>query len=284
MVAGMADAECVAFLQWALPQMGRRWVGYRKVRRQVCRRVSHRMRELGLGSLTEYRVHLERDPDEWPRLDALTNVTISRFYRDRAVYDFLVSQVLPTLVERARASGRSTIRVWSAGCANGEEPYSLAIIWELAMASATRDLRLEVLATDIRSVVLQRAERARYPSSAMKDLPEPWRDTAFDTEGDELVLLPRFRRAVTFMEHDIRSGPPDGRFDLVLCRYLAFTYFDDTGQRKTLRALVRATRPGGALVLGNREELPGGEPGFCDWAPRLRVFQRCTADETRGPQ
>jgi hypothetical protein len=93
-VVGMTDANCVAFLQWALPRLGRRWAGYRKVRRQVCRRVSRRMGELGLGSFAEYRSHLEREPDEWPRLDALTNITISRFYRDRAVYDFLVGALV----------------------------------------------------------------------------------------------------------------------------------------------------------------------------------------------
>jgi chemotaxis protein methyltransferase CheR len=96
----MTDADCVAFLQWALPRLGRRWAGYRKVRRQVCRRVSRRIGELGLTSFAEYRKYLERDPDEWPRLDAMTNITISRFYRDRAVYDFLLSEVLPALVAR----------------------------------------------------------------------------------------------------------------------------------------------------------------------------------------
>jgi chemotaxis protein methyltransferase CheR len=107
----MSDAECVAFLQWVLPRLGRSWGGYRKVRRQVCRRIWRRVRELGLESLADYRSHLERDPAEWPRLDALTNVTISRFYRDRAVYDFLQSEVLPALIEQTREAGRSTIRV-----------------------------------------------------------------------------------------------------------------------------------------------------------------------------
>jgi chemotaxis protein methyltransferase CheR len=273
----MTDAECVAFLQWALPRLGRRWAGYRKVRRQVCRRAWRRVRELGLESLADYRTYLERDPAEWPRLDALTNVTISRFYRDRAVYDFLRSEVLTALIEQTREAGRSTMRVWSAGCASGEEPYTLAIMWELAFAPMVRDLQIEILATDIRPVVLQRAEQARYPPSAMRDLPAPWRETAFSTEGDALVLMPQFRREVTFAQHDIRSGPPDGPFDLVLCRYLAFTYFDEAGQRDTLRALARVTRPGGALIIGNREDLPADEPGFCVWAkPRLRVFQRCS--------
>jgi chemotaxis protein methyltransferase CheR len=278
-VVDVTDAGCVEFLQWALPRLGRRWDGYRKVRRQVCRRVWRRMGELGLDSLAEYRSLLERDPDEWPRLDAMTDITISRFYRDRAVYDFLRSEVLPTLIEQARKAGRSTVRVWSAGCANGEEPYTLTIIWELTQAPIARDIGLEILATDIKPAVLHRAAQARYPRSALRDLPEPLRKIAFSAEDDELVLLPRFRRGVKFAHHDIRSGPPGGPFDLVLCRYLAFTYFDDTGQCDMTRALASVIEPGGALVLGNREKPPSGEPDFTDWKARLHVFRRCAALE-----
>jgi chemotaxis protein methyltransferase CheR len=271
----MNDAACVAFLQWALPRLGRRWDGYRKVRRQVCRRVWRRVGELGLDSLAEYRSHLEQNPDEWPRLDAMTDITISRFYRDRAVYDFLRVDVLPTLIDEARESGRTTVRVWSAGCANGEEPYTLVIIRVLGLPETTSDIPLEILATDIKPVVLRRAAQARYPQSALRDLPTDLREAAFDQDGDEFVLLPRFRRGVTLARHDIRSGPPDGPFDLVLCRYLAFTYFDEVGQHDMTRALARVMRPGGALVLGNREAPPAGEPEFSPWSQRLRVFRRC---------
>jgi chemotaxis protein methyltransferase CheR len=127
--------------------------------------------------------------------------------------------------------------------------------------------------------VLHRAAQARYPRSALRDLPEPWREIAFSPEDDELVLLPRFRHGVKFAHHDIRSGPRDGPFDLVLCRYLAFTYFDETGQRDMARALASVIEPGGALVLGNREKPPSDEPDFMDWKARLRVFRRCAALE-----
>lgn len=272
----MTDVECVAFLQWALPRLGRRWAGYRKVRRRVCRSVGRRVSELGLASLVDYRSYLEQNPDEWSRLDALANVTISRFYRDRAVFDFLRSDVLSALVERARRTENPVIRAWSAGCASGEEPYTLAIMWELAIMPAACDTRLQVLATDIKPTVLLRADQARYPPSALRDLPVLWRETAFRPEDDELVLQSRFRRDVTFAQHDIRDGPPDGPFDLVLCRYQAFTYFDEAGQRDALRAFARVTRPGAVLILGAREDLPAGETGFRAWAPRLGVFRRCT--------
>jgi chemotaxis protein methyltransferase CheR len=270
----VTDDACVGFLQWALPRLGRRWAGYRKVRRQVCRRVRRRARQLGLDSLADYRDHLERHPNEWQRLDALTNVTISRFHRDRAVFAFLGSDVLPALVESTAVSGRREVRAWSAGCASGEEAYTLALMWELAIAPAARETRLSVLATDVEPAVLRRAERARYPPSALCQLPEGWRETAFTREGDEFVLAGRFRRHVTIARHDIRSTPPDGPFDVVLCRNLAFTYFDDAGRRDTLERLARVTRPGGALVLGTHERLPAGEPGWVGWAQQLAVLRR----------
>jgi chemotaxis protein methyltransferase CheR len=270
----MSDADCVAFLQWALPRMGRRWAGYRKVRRQVCRRARRRAGELGLGSLPAYRAYLEDHPGEWPDLDALTNVTISRFYRDRAVFAFLESDVLPTLAGSADATGCGVVRAWSAGCASGEEPYTLAIIWELVISPRVAGTRLQILATDVEPAILRRARDARYPATAVHELPTPWRDAAFGRDAGELVLLPRFRGHVIVLAHDIRDEPPDGPFDLVLCRSVAFTYFDEPGQRETLRRLAAVTATGGALVIGRHEQLPSGVPGFAAWAPRLGIFRR----------
>src|SRR5262249_27457152 len=154
-----------------------------------------------------------------------------RFYRDRAVYDFLHETVLPTLIARARAASRPSIRIWSAGCANGEEPYTLAMMWQLGLPAINSDMRMEIIGTDVRATVLERARVARYSMSAMKDLPASWRETAFLPDGHELLLRPVFRENVKFIRHDIRTGPPPGLFDLAMCRYLSFTYFDDTGQR-----------------------------------------------------
>jgi chemotaxis protein methyltransferase CheR len=261
--------DCVAFLQWALPRLGRRWAGYRKVRRQVCRRVRRRAEALGLDSLEAYRAHVERHPAEWTELDALMGVTISRFHRDRGVFVFLRSEVMPDLA--AEADG--VVRAWSAGCAGGEEPYTLAILWELAGPAAAAGI--EVLATDVDPTMLHRAAEARYAPSSLRELPPDVRQSAFAREGDELVLLGRFRRRVTFAVHDVRGEPPPGPFDLVLCRYLAFTYFDDAGQRAALARFASAMRPGAALVIGTHEALPE-TADFVGWNSELGVFRRVT--------
>src|SRR5512147_509372 len=144
----MSDAECVAFLQWALPRLRLRWPGFRRVRRQVCRRVARRMRELGLAGGDAYRARLEADPAEWQRLDALCRISISRCFRDREVFAALGARVLPALAERARAAGRRELRAWCAGCASGEEAYSVAALFAGTVAPAAPGLSLAVLATD----------------------------------------------------------------------------------------------------------------------------------------
>ena len=131
----MADAECVAFLQEALPRLGLRWQGFRKVHGQVCKRLRRRMNELGIEGFAAYRKRLDTHPEEWTVLDGLTHITISRFFRDKSIFEALERRVLPDIAARAEAEKRQA-RFWSAGCASGEEPYTLKILWDLAVAPA----------------------------------------------------------------------------------------------------------------------------------------------------
>ena len=274
----MAEREtggdaCVAFLQWALPRLGLRWAGFRKVRRQVCRRLVRRVGELGLAGLGAYRAYLEEHPSEWAVLEALTPITISRFARDRAVFAALERDVVPALAQAARAAGRDRLRVWSAGCASGEEAYTVALMWP-AVARAQPGLELEVLATDVDPVMLERARVAAYESSSLRELPEAWRDDAFTRRDDLYVVRPEHTRRVTVARHDLRAPPPPGRFDLVLCRNVAFTYFAPEPQRAVLGHLGAALRPGGALVIGLHESLPEPAAPFEPWPGARAVHRR----------
>jgi chemotaxis protein methyltransferase CheR len=269
------DSDCVEFLQWALPGVRKRWAGYRKVRRQVCRRVELRIRELGLAGVDAYRDYLESTPEEWPRLDGLCQVTISRFRRDRGVFEFLERSVLPELATEARARGRP-LAAWSAGCASGEEPYTLVLGWEYLLRSSFPTMEFGVLATDADRTMLTRARAAAYGEASLRELPPRWRREAFVRRGGRCHLRPRFRQLVTFMEHDVRGPAPDGPFDLVLCRNLAFTYFDLSLQREVAEQLALVARPGGALVIGSHETLPENSAAFAPWRANLGVYRRST--------
>lgn len=282
----MHDAECVEFLQWALPRLRRRWPGFRKVRRRLCRRIDRRLRALGLSGPPAYREYLECTPAEWAALDALCPITVSSFCRDRAVFDFLAGALLPQLAQVAATRGERTVRAWSIGCASGEEPYSLMLAWRLgAPPSLPGGLALRVLATDVDEAVLARARAGCYAPSSLKQLPPNWLQEAFESADGLSCLRPRYREGVDFLRRDIRATLPEERFQLILCRNLIFTYFDEPTQREMLTRIASRLFPGGALVIGRRESLPPGA-ALNPWpgAERLGIYRwRLTDDRAGAP-
>jgi chemotaxis protein methyltransferase CheR len=175
-----------------------------------------------------YRRWLETHDDEWRELDAICRVTISRLYRDAPVMDRLARDVLP----RAR-------RVWSAGCASGEEPYTVALLAP----------HVEIVATEIDPALVERAKRAEFGESSLRELPADLR-ARLAAERDAL------RGRITFLVQDLRKESPPGPFDLVLCRNVAFTYFDVPLQREVLARIASVLAPDGELVIGEGESLP----------------------------
>lgn len=254
----MTDRDCTVLLQWALPRLHHRWAGYRKVRRQVCRRIAARMRRLHLADMAAYRAYLDAQPAEWMALRACLPVTVSRFFRDQGVFRALAQRVLPELARLALSRGEPTLRIWSAGCACGEEPYSLVLLWTFGLEGAYPDLSLSILATDIDDSVLARAQRACYRASSLREVPPGIVAKAFVPAGADYCLRPELRALVRFQRQDLTEAAPDGAFHLILCRNLAFTYFDAALQHKVALTLLSRLVPGGCLLLGIHERLPEG--------------------------
>lgn len=270
----MTDRDCVTFLQDILPRLGLRWPGFRKVRRQVCKRLRRRLQVLNLPDLTAYHAYLDTDPAEWTVLDSLCRISISRFYRDRGVFDRLRDKVLPALARRAVTREAAALHCWSIGCASGEEPYTLSLLWRLAVQPHFPGLECHMLATDADAQLLARAAAGCYPASSLRELPEGWRTTAFRPQADDYCLQPRFRQGVDFQQQDIRTAAPDGTFDMILCRNLVFTYFDEPGQQQVLATIRERLRPGGILVLGKNEQLPAEGQELTPWDAHLRLYRR----------
>jgi chemotaxis protein methyltransferase CheR len=250
----MRDADCTAFLQWALPQLGMHWSGFRKVRHQVCKRLSRRISALGLNGFVAYRKRLQADPPEWQVLDRCCHITISRFFRDRGIFDNLRTRVLPVLAERARLDRRHA-RCWCAGCGCGEEPYSLRILWDLNLMSNGPGVGLSVIATEIDAALLGRARDGCYRSSSLREVPRELVAQAFEQTGPRFCIRPRYREGVTFLNQDLRSEAPPGPFDIILCRNLAFTYFAPALRSNTLATIADRLLPNGFLVVGAREQV-----------------------------
>jgi chemotaxis protein methyltransferase CheR len=261
------DEDCVEFLRWALPRLRMRWSGFRRVRSQVCKRLGRRLRDVGLERLSEYRTYLESHPEEWRELDAFCRISISRFGRDRSVWTALRERVLPVLARSLRERGESVLRAWSIGCAAGEEPYTLALLWHLYLRPGFPGLTLRITATDSDEAQLRRAREALYPASSLRELPPELRAVGFERAPAGFRLRPRFRDCVDFEAGDVRNGLIGGRLHLVLCRNLVFTYFDDALQREILDGLIALLAPGGALVIGTHERLPAGASNLTEWLP-----------------
>src|SRR5262245_33741024 len=248
----MHDLDCTAFLQWALPRLDLRWSGFRKVRTQVCKRLKRRMHLLGVPGFVAYRERLCADPDEWRVVDECCRITISRFFRDRLVFEILRDRVFPDIARRARNQQRDA-QCWSAGCASGEEPYTLKLLWDLKTGAAAR---LSILATDVDDAVLARARRGCYQGASLRELPHDLIARGFNGGDDFFCILERHRRDITFLHHDLRCDTIPGFFDLILCRNLAFTYFAPRLQDRVLERLVERLRPNGWLVIGAHERVP----------------------------
>jgi chemotaxis protein methyltransferase CheR len=259
----MTDQECIRFLQWALPKLRYRWAGFRRVRRQVCKRLGRRLAELALPDLTTYRTYLVQHPNEWRVLDAACRVTISRFYRDKGVWGALRSAVLPDVLCDAQNDGADEVRCWCAGCGSGEEPYTLRMAWVLDVAhEANVGLALRITASDSNTDLLERARRGVYTSSSLRSLPREWVGTVFESSPSGYTIRPEHKEGIDFVEQDIRREMPAEMFRIVFCRNLVFTYFDESLQREVAAGIERRLVPNGFLIVGVHESLPPGTVAF----------------------
>jgi chemotaxis protein methyltransferase CheR len=267
----MGDADCVAFLQEALPRLGLRWQGFRKVHGQVCKRLRRRMKELGIEGFAAYRQRLDTHREEWTALDGLTHITISRFFRDKSIFEALERCVLPDIAARARSEKRQA-RFWSAGCASGEEPYTLKILWDLAVAPAFPGVGCSVVATDVDETVLKRARKGCYSRGSLRELPEVLLQQGFEQRARLFCVRQHHRDGVNFLLQDLRSEAPEGYFDLILCRNVAFTYFEPPLQAEALDRILGRLAESGYLVIGAKERLPH-ENGLVSLSSVREIFR-----------
>lgn len=240
----MTDFE--TFLAEALPPLGLAPAAL--IRRNIRRRVMRRMESVGIHDYSSYLLFLRRNPSEWDVLRPLFTVTISRFFRNRRVFDALSRHMLAPLAAKG-----NPISAWSAGCASGEEAFTLRILWEELPG---RKPPLSILATDVDGACLQRAGEGLYPESSLREVPRPFVKRHFREEMGRFRLREDFVRSVTFRNHDLMGHPPPGEFHLVLCRNAAFTYFALPLRVTVARAIASVLSPGGHLVIGRTERLP----------------------------
>jgi chemotaxis protein methyltransferase CheR len=260
------------FLREACPPLDLEWRKYR--RRAARHRVEERMRELGLPDFASYLDRIRSDPGEAAGLGDQMRITVSRFFRERQRWEALRQTVLPRIM--LGKSHEEPLRIWSAGCCGGEEPYTLALLWLEHFRDRYPDRAVEILGTDIDKNSLERARKAVYNQGAVREVCGDLLQRYFHRENHLWHLDEKVKAMVRLVEADLMGSPPAGGMDLVCCRYLVFTYYRGARRFEAARRLRQALRPGGALMIGRKESLGTAAELFEPWAEAKGVFRKRT--------
>jgi chemotaxis protein methyltransferase CheR len=259
-----------SFIKEAASLLDLQWRRFK--RGGVKRKVERRIAELGLSTFEDYLPKIGKDPQEKNRLSQILTVTITRFFRDKEVFDILENSILPAVVEH---KGAGDFNIWSIGCANGEEPYTLSMLWEERIKENFPPIRLTLLATDINENLLKRAREGKYKKSSLKEAPERIIQRFFRIEDGFYILDRSIRESVEFKKHDIIREEPFSGMDIIFCRNLAFTYFPKGCQRVVLKKIAVSLKENGYLIIGKDESLPLTYPTlFLPIFPTEKIYQK----------
>lgn len=252
--------------------------------RCVLRRLAVRQRACAAADLRSYLKIVGRDPIERERLVKALTIHVSQFFRNPATFDAIRTSVLPALLAvKGRAGGRA-IRLWSAGCACGEEAYSLAILLQESDPAVRGRFSCSVYGTDIEAECLRAAERGEYGEASLLHLPARWRQRYFQPVDGRFRVAPDLRRIVFFKRHNITTPAPFRRIDLVLFRNVLI-YMSEPLQRQVLALLHDTLNSGGYLVLGKVESLPDlSRPLFAPVNIAERIYRRVDLDARGRPK
>jgi chemotaxis methyl-accepting protein methylase len=236
-----------------LKHLNRPWAGFRKVRKGVKKRIRRHMAELGCATIEQYLVEISR-PQERTACEQCLRVTISRFFRDARLWQTLRERILPDL----SLHFSPLLRLWSAGCACGEEAYSLAMVCDALRPPITPIL----VATDVQQDCLKRAREGIYNRGSLKELPDEMQKRYVDIrrKGRQAIIRKHLLPPIRWLTHDLMDGPVDGHpFHLILLRNNLLTYYQGRALQDAFSTILSMLTSGGCLVIGSHERLPGAD-------------------------
>jgi len=230
------------------------WSGYRKVRKGVKKRISRHMQELKCSNINAYLDLLNKSAELRQDCEKRMSVSISRFFRDRQLWHDLADDVLPGMIE----TEKKALRVWSAGCARGEEVYSFKIVWDHLNKKYQQLPEIEIVATDIHPDYIDKARAGVYAKSSMKEVPQEVREHYFDIgkSGNRFDIKAAFKKGIEWKVQDIFSDPPGSAFDMIFLRNNLLTYYKAHLKIEGLKRVLKALAPAGWLIVGSHEKLP----------------------------
>ena len=224
--------------------------------RCLLRRIAVRQRASGAATLQAYLTLVRRDPVERGQLVKALTIHVSQFFRNPSTFQALQHEVLPAILAEKERTGSRALRFWSAGCACGEEAYSLALLLRETAPGALGRYSTTIYGTDIEPECLRAAREGRYAAASLRSVPACWRQRYFARAGAGYAVGPALRDLVHFKRHNILDPAPFGRIDLLVFRNVLI-YMADSLQEQVLIGLHGALNAGGYLVLGKVEGLSG---------------------------
>ncbi len=239
------------------------------------RRLQLRLQATGCRTINDYISFIRQNPQEAGNFQENLLIHVSRFFRDRPVFSYLERRVLPSLLDNLCWRQRRTLRIWSVGCASGQEPFTLAMI--LHGPVVERGLHPIILATDVSWRVLARAREALFTRHDLRPIPKPLRKAYFLEERPGFYRVSSLlRRMVVFRQHDFVHEVPPGKFDLVLCRNVLI-FFQPEIHDFLLQKITQSITPGGVLVLGRSESIISHD-GLRPLSGRFHIYQKAKGE------
>jgi two-component system CheB/CheR fusion protein len=258
-----------ALLEYLKRNRGFDFSGYKRA--SLERRLHKRMQAVSAETYGDYLSLLEAQPDEITHLFNTVLINVTRFFRDGAPWEYLRSELLPRLVAQKKPT--DPIRVWSAGCATGEEAYTLAIVLSEALGPESFRERVKIYATDVDEDALAIARQAVYEEADVAEMPPDLVERYFDRYDGRFLFRKDLRRSVIFGRNDLIQDAPISRVDLLTCRN-TLMYFDAPTQAKVLARFHFALCDNGLLMLGRAETLVTYTNAFVPLDLKWRVFSK----------
>jgi len=254
----LTSQELMAFYRILNDLYRRRGVDFRQYRPNcLWRRMSAAMHEARAKDLFEYFIMLKYNPEAYDTLLYKITINVSEFFRNLETFEAIRKRIIPVLIDRKKKIGSHTVRIWSAGCATGEEPYSLAIMLKEMFVGKLIDFTTTVYATDIDDLAREKAVVGRYQYKSLKGLTLKQIEENFIKESPESYMIkPELKSKIKFQHHNMIEDTPFNRIDLILCRNVII-YFSKSLQKRVYKNFHASLIREGFLVAGKVEGLTG---------------------------
>ncbi len=261
------NPEFEVLIDYIKSHRGFDFTGYK--RSSLMRRIDKRLQFLGIETYAEYIKRLEADSQEFLYLFNTILINVTAFFRDSSTWEYIQSEIVPQIV--ANKQPEELIRVWSAGCAGGQEAYTLAMVFAEVLGVEQFRERVKIYATDVDMEALSQARLANYEPREIESLPLEMLERYFEKKNNLYTFRKDMRRSLIFGRHDLVQDPPISRIDLLTCRN-ALMYFNSETQAKIIARLHFALNPGGFLCMGKAEMLLNRSSSFMPVDLKRRIF------------